>query len=538
MTLPNSADRGERPRIRALAPWLALLVGCASSSSPAPPDGSLDEPDPEPTAAALAGWRQQVIYFVLPDRFRDGDPANNNATQCFDPADPRRFHGGDLEGLRQHLDYVRDVGATAVWITPPNRQAGPGGGCGYHGYWIDYTDPADDAIQPELGTSLSLERLASDLHASGMRLVLDMVVNHAGQTASLRQQHPDWFHDPATCTALGSPTIFCQIFDLPDLAQERAEVADYLSALEARAVTRYGADGIRMDTVKHVPAAYFRDSFFPAVRAAKPGVFVVGEIFETASLQTYLPYLDAGFDSAFHFPLYAAITDAIGRNGSVDGIAKAVADGIARVGAARALDLVLFINNHDVPRFANAPGLVPEDEIRRRLLLALDLIFTLPGIPQLYYGDELGMYGSADPDNRRDLPAWAGDAAARAEPHPGSAVPGSAAVYERVQKLAWLRRTVPALADGRYHELLRQGGGGNPNVLAFARSHGEGVRIVVIGNGARSSGTVRIPVPTLADGTVLVDELGDGAPASVEVSGGALSLEMPARSAAIYRIGP
>jgi len=523
-------------RIHALAPLLACLAGCGSST-PAPPD-PIDEPDPDLTAAARAGWRQQVIYLLLTDRFRDGDPNNNNATGCYDPANPRAFHGGDLEGVRQHLDYVRDVGATAIWITPPNRQAGNTGSCGYHGYWIDYTDPADDALQPELGTPEALDRLASDLHGAGMRLVLDMVVNHSGQTARLLQQHADWFHAPATCSTLGPPQVFCQIFDLPDLAQERTAVAAYLSALQARAAARYAVDAIRMDTVKHVLSTYFRDSFFPAVRAARPGAFVVGEVFEQGSLAAAVPYLDAGFDSVFHFPLYAALVEAVARDGSVDRIAEAIADGIARVGAARALDLVLFVDNHDVPRFASLfGGSVPQDEIRRRLLLALDLIFTLPGIPQLYYGDELGMLGAADPDNRRDLPAWAGDPAERAQPHPGSAIAGSAEIYARVQQLSSLRRSTPALADGGYRELLRQRFATSPNVLAFARGHGADQRIVVIAS-ARSSSAVRFPVHDLAEGTVLVDELGDGAPERVEIVGSRLSVELPARSAAIYRVAP
>jgi glycosidase len=177
---------------------------------------------------------------------------------------------------------------------------------------------------------------------------------------------------------------------------------------------------------------------------------------------------------------------------------------------------------------------VSEDEIRRRLLLALDLIFTLPGIPQLYYGDELGMYGGGDPDNRRDLPAWAEDAAARAQPHPGVAVAGSDVVFARVQKLAALRTSVAAFADGEYHELWRQNGASHPNVYAFSRGTGAGMRIVVIANGATHS-VVQLPVH-LADGVRLVDELGDGAPAQVTVSGGALALDLPARSAAIYRL--
>lgn len=200
-----------------------------------------------------------------------------------------------------------------------------------------------------------------------------------------------------------------------------------------------------------------------------------------------------------------------------------------------------MIDNHDVPRFANEPGWgVPEDEIRRRHVLALDLLFTLPGIPQLYFGDELGLYGGGDPDNRRDMPAWATSAAGRAGPHPGEAVAGAAQVFERVAKLARLRSTTPALADGAYRELWRQNGANNPNVYAFARGAGEGARVVVVSNGAARSGTVRIPIPAeiVPEGVVLEDVLGDGAPASIAIADGKLAIDMPARAAAIYRRRP
>ena len=103
-----------------------------------------------------------------------------------------------------------------------------------------------------------------------------------------------------------------------------------------------------------------------------------------------------------------------------------------------------------------------------------------------------------------------------------------------MQKLSALRRNVAAFADGEYHELWRQNGG--PNVFAFSRGSGAGIRVVVVGNTAGRTGTVRIPVHGIADGTTLVDELGDGAPAQVTITGGKLGLDLPARSAAIYRI--
>jgi alpha-amylase len=527
--------RAHGRRMRKL--FLLALAACTHASSPsiAEPDAhaALDAASDAAPPPAATSWRAQVLYLVIPDRFRDGDPSNNAATGCFDPSQPKRFHGGDLAGLRQHLGYLQTLGVTAVWITPPNKQAGPPGtACGYHGYWIDYVDPADDAIEPELGSAADLAGLADDMHARGMKLVLDMVVNHAGDTSRIPAQQPDWFHDPATCAQLGPADVWCPLDHHPDFAQEKPEVAAYLSALEARAVTRYRLDGIRMDTAKHVLPSYFHDSFFPAVRAANPTLWSVAEIFDESGTVPIAPYLDAGFASAFHYPLYGALVDAIGKSGSVDRVASAVAEGFATLGD-RAMDLTLFIDNHDNVRFANVPGVgVPEDEIRRRELLALDLIFTLPGVPQLYYGDELGMYGAGDPDNRHDLPAWAEDDAARAQPHPGAAVAGSDVVFARVQKLAYLRTTVPALADGAYRELWRQNGAANPNVYAFSRGTGPGERIVVIANGAARS-RVTIPVH-LPDGTVLVDDLGDGAPAQVTVSGGAIALDLPPRSAAIY----
>ncbi|HEY1547362.1 MAG TPA: alpha-amylase family glycosyl hydrolase [Kofleriaceae bacterium] len=485
--------------------WLVVfLIAC---QSPAPPD-----------------WHAQVLYLALTDRFRDGDRSNDNATGCFDRAKPRSFHGGDFAGLRANLDYIQQLGATALWITPPNLQAGPKGECGYHGYWIDYTDPPDGALQPELGPTNQLVGLIDDLHARHMRFVLDMVVNHAGDTARIVAQRPSWFHDPKTCT---DPVITCPLATHPDFAQEQPVVAAYLSDAARRMVTRLPIDAIRMDTAKHVPASYFGESFFPAVRAVRPNVWSIAEIFDGSSARVFAPYLDVGFDSAFHYPLHGALVEAIAKGGSIARVAQVVADSIAALGWARENSLVTFVDNHDVPRFASqaGPG-VPDDELRRRLLAGYALLFTLPGIPQLYYGDELGMLGGADPDNRRDLPAWAMDPAQRAKPHPGEAI-ASDVIFARVTKLAHLRTSVPALATGAYRELARD------PIYVFERGADRARRVIAVDGGAGVPRDIAIDLP---DGTMLVDELGE-APA-VTIANGRISLALAPRQAAIYRIAP
>jgi alpha-amylase len=256
-------------------------------------------------------------------------------------------------------------------------------------------------------------------------------------------------------------------------------------------------------------------------------------------------YLDAGFTSLFNFPRYYALHDGFALAGSVDIVARAVADDLATYGLEKTLDLVTFVDNHDVPRFVNGPGAgVSEAEIGRRYRLALATLFTAPGIPQLYAGDELGMYGGADPDNRRDMPAWAWDGATRAGVHPGQALPDAQATFAYVQRLIALRRELSALATGSYAELWRQNGAANPNVWAFFRGAGSSRALVVMNAGATAT-ELHLPIAAshmlsepdklaLGDGTRLTDRLAAGAPPSATVAAGMLTLALPAGAVAIY----
>jgi alpha-amylase len=530
--------------LRSIALGVLVFAPACTDAGTVPPRSPAGG-SPSPLPSSTDTWLAQVIYLVMPDRFQNGDPANDNAgtPNCFDPSDPSKWHGGDIAGLRQRIPYLHDLGVTAVWITPQYKQVPDR--CGYHGYWADFTSPDDGAVEPKMGTPAELSGLANDLHAAGIRLVLDMVVNHSGIGARVVTEQPTWFHDPATCEGLGAKAVYCPIGGkpLPDFAQENPAVASYLSAMSAGWVTRFGIDGIRMDTVKHVLPAYWASSWFPAIRAARPGLFVVGEDFDQSSPAGLDAYLKVGFDSLFDYPRYPAIVSTFAKGGSVDALANAVAQAIATYGFARAIQMVSFVDNHDNPRLTSQfPAGTTDADVTARFRLALGAIFTLPGIPQVMWGDEVAMLGGKDPDNRRDMPAWAWSAETRAGSHAGMAAGDGEAGYTFLRSLIAIRRAHPALQRGSYAEEWRQSGG-TANVLAFHRGAANDHVIAVINVGGAAS--VSLPIATsetltasdkgaLTDGTVLKDALGEGAPPTVTVTGGVLPIALPPETMGIY----
>jgi glycosidase len=493
-------------------------------------------------------YRRQVIYLVMTDRFENGRPENDGAgvPNCVDPNDLRRAHGGDLEGLRKRIPYLKELGVTAVWTTPVYKQAtgNPARPCPYHGYWIDFADPDEGDVEPRLGGEADFRALLGGLREAGIEFVLDMVVNHSADNARILRQRPGWFHDEATCRTLGDPEETCPFRSgIPDFAQEIPEVATYLTDISRGWIERFPVGSIRMDTVKHVPAAYFRDSFLPAVRAARPGLFIFGEAF-TEDERVLSRYLDAGFDGMLGFPVYGALTRVFGRQQSVDDAANTMSKMVRTFGQDRLLDMVNFVDNHDVPRFVNVPGFgTPPAEILRRYRLALTALFALPGIPQIYYANELAMYGGADPDNRRRMPAWAWDDATRDRVEPSFGAGNAKETFDFVKRLIAVRKSERALTDGGYAELWRQNGAGRPNVWAFGRAAGDEVAIAVLNADTREQ-EVRLgfgPLPdaakrALADGTVVRDVVRSGAPAELTVTSGTLRVRLPAQTPAIYVI--
>ncbi|MEM9072803.1 MAG: alpha-amylase family glycosyl hydrolase, partial [Myxococcota bacterium] len=307
--------------------------------------------------------------------------------------------------------------------------------------------------------------------------------------------------------------------------------ADYITAHSVCWLERFEIDAVRMDTVKHVPLSYFRDEWIPAARAVRP-LYLLGEVFNSNPYDSQRQYLDAGFDGLFDFRLRDALVFGLGHGGSLDDAAQRVAEAWSALGPRRARLRSLFLENHDVPRFASEIRAEGNAAVMR-YHLALAVMITTPGIPQLYAGTELGMAGHW-PDNRRDFPGW-GFVPEERTPHEGYlGNPGE--TFNLTRDLLHLRRARAALHLGDYVELWRPGGSGVP-LYAFTREAG-GERVIV----TLSTGPVRQRVPLednphlderFPDGA-LADLLGHTAGARAEIVDGALELDLPAGTIAVW----
>jgi alpha-amylase len=314
---------------------------------------------------------------------------------------------------------------------------------------------------------------------------------------------------------------------------------------------------------KHVPIQYFHDQWIPAVRAERPTLFLLAEVMNGSgpysSVASLRSFLDAGFDSAFNFWLRDAMVTTVGQGNNLDALASVVSETWKQLGEDRSLNVCNILDNHDMARFANVPGLgVGEDEIQRRSHLALALLFTLPGIPQLYYGDEIGMYGQPGPSGdlqRRPMPEWAWTAEGRRKPRsnrdsqePHLCLPYPDTTFRFCHDLIALRDANSALYDGYYAELWRPNGG--QNVYAFLRAAPDNRIIVVVNESNEPIGPLAIPIrgnaaihspdkDAFRDGSLLECLLGQNSPPStISVSEGGFSVSLPPRSFGVFRHRP
>jgi glycosidase len=516
---PAGGRRGTLPGVFLLLalPALLQLLGCAASRPPAPAAAVAAPAAPAHRVAPQSSWEEAILYFVIVDRFANGDRANDVAV---DPAQKGYFHGGDLAGLRGRLDDLAELGVTALWLTPlvqniPGFVAGAGfRDYGYHGYWADDFTRLDRRF----GSEQELAALVRDAHDRGIKVLLDVVYNHVGYDSSYTRNPATrpWLRSsqPGGC---GQDDLTLCLAGLPDLRTELPEVREHLLAAHLGLARRVGLDGFRLDTVKHVEHDFWQEHRRRADSLLGEGFFLLGEVWggDGRVLDAYFANdeLDAGFDFGFQG---SAIAFVEGRGRSVafgrylEKRQQETRDGYL---------LAHYLGSHDTPTALFQLG---GDLAKFRQLAFLQL--TTWGIPTLFYGDEVGRLGGAWPENRSDMP-WG-----ELDLPPGKGQQRDEGLRDFYRRLIAIRRAHPALWRGS-HATLASG----PDWLAFTRRDerqgAAGETLVVVVHRGPEPAMAELGLPAgLAQAPALLDELsGELFP----VSEGKTTVAMPARSGRI-----
>ncbi|MFA6955973.1 MAG: alpha-amylase family glycosyl hydrolase [Thermoanaerobaculia bacterium] len=383
-------------RIGIVIPLVSLLLSACATAPPVAPIAAAPSVVAKPAPPPLPDWRDAVIYFVVLDRFADGDDANNVKVNV---AAKGAFHGGDLEGLIGRLDDLHDLGVTAIWVTPVVKNIDgfvTGAGFpdwGYHGYWADDFNTLD----PRIGTEAELKTLVDESHARGMRVLLDVVYNHAGYNSK-------YLKDPATKSWLrnnevgdcGQDDITSCLAGLPDFKTELPEVRDYLLKAHIGLAKRVGLDGFRLDTVKHVTHDFWQEHRRRTRAELGNDFFLVGEVWggDAGVLDPWFSgdEMDAGFDFGFQGSDLAWVQ---GRGRTI-AFAKYLK---SREKVRAGYHLSHYLSSHDTP---GALYQLEGDKDLFRLAAIVQL--TTSGIPTIYYGEEVARAGGDWPANRSDMP--------------------------------------------------------------------------------------------------------------------------------------
>ncbi len=580
--------------------------------------------------AAKASFRartpdQEVIYFVLPDRFDNGDPGNDRGgltgdrlVTGYDPTHKGFYHGGDLKGLTRKLDYIQGMGITAIWFAPVFKNKpvqGPKGdeSAGYHGYWItDFT-----TIDPHFGTEAEFKAFVDAAHARGIKVYMDIIVNHTADVIQYREagvysyrskadfpfsrrggvagapinpgfmgdhrtgpanwakltdpsfaytpfvptgeervKVPAWLNDPTyyhnrgNSNWVGESALYGDFVGLDDLATEHPRVVSGMIAIYSSWIDRFGIDGFRIDTAKHVNAEFWQ-AFIPAMQArAKargiPNFHIFAEVAtgdpDPALLArwSHIANLTAPIDMAFA----AAAQRAVSGKAGTDVLARMFEDDpIYKGGEKAALRLPTFLGNHDFGRFsmfvkqAN-PG-ISQDELLARTMLGHAMMLTLRGVPTIYSGDEQGFVSDGNDQLAREDMFASKVAAYNDNDLIGTDATTAQAnfdvrhpLYRLIAELSAVRRSTPALTGGL--QKIRAFSD-KPGLLAISRFDPKtGREVVLVFNTSAGPITNRIAVdPRSLSFSTLAGQCSPNAAAP-----GSLSITLPAFGFAVCAAKP
>lgn len=426
---------------------------------------------------------KDLIYLIMPDRFSNGDPSNDQFANMHDNGSDRkdvlRRHGGDLKGIQNHISYMKELGVTALWMTPviennmPLNKEAAGMMSGYHGYW--FTDHYK--VDPRFGGNNSYKELSDALHANGMKLIQDAVYNHIGSHHWMALDPPsaDWVNrwdnytgsnhrDEALFGRYASEKDKKQMLDgwfvphLPDVNQRNPFVANFLIQHAIWSTEEFGVDGWRVDTYKYCDEP-FLNRINDALLREYPKLTIFGEAWTntvTGSAYFTRNNMDVTFrhnaEGVTDFPLNSAIMAALNQPfGWTEGVNKLYMTLAQDILYQEPKNNCIFLDNHDMDRFLSV---VNEDMNRYRQGIAL--LLTLRGIPQLYYGTEILMKNFKNPSDamvRLDFPGgFQGDTENKFTAQGRTTAEQQA--FEYVKTIAQYRKNSSALTTGKTMQFL------------------------------------------------------------------------------------
>ena len=507
-----SGTKTRKNRLRALASVAALAIAASAMAStsasayvaPGSP-GNLAEGD--------------VIYQVLVDRFSNGDTSNDNFGYGeYDPNNLGMYHGGDWKGLTNHLQYVKDLGVTAIWISPVSQQqplSRDGTEASYHGYFThDFATPNE-----HFGSKTDLQNLVNTAHSMGLKMILDVVPNHTADylagtstTYSPTTYAPaaplndsSLFHHNGDCAFDGSMNQSqletCDLGGLDDLDQSNATVDSYLKNTYKDWVQGVGFDGVRVDAARSIPQTWL-NSFQQAIGVPSFGEVFDGNVDYVSSYQNY----EWG---VLDFPYFFTARDAIAGDGDLNNLSNLFAQDYKYVNANR---LETFLDNHDRARFLARAG-----DNYQRLREGLTFLMTSRGVPVIYYGTEQADNGNmnanevpiANKDNRKDLSSFS----------------ETGSIYVHIKRLNEIKKAYPSLQVGTQREMWK-----DTNVYAFSRRvDSTGAETISAISDSWDAQTRTIPLraeSTIAVGTVLTNLMNPNESVTVQ-SGGVTGKQIP-----------
>jgi glycosidase len=537
--------------------------------------------------------QDEVFYFVMPDRFYNGDTENDQGSKTdeisaggFDKADHGMYHGGDIQGLEAKLHYIKNMGVSAIWLTPIMRnQAVQGDSSGYHGYWIlDFTE-----IDPHLGTNDDLKNFIAAAHKENIKVFFDIITNHTADVIKYVECHgedglqylmagtdgcvykslaqvaagdtyqaiiptgqeniktPAWlndkkyYHNQGDTTYEGENSIYGDFSGLDDIDTNSPEVVKGMTEIFKNVISEFKPDGFRIDTVKHVNMEFWAE-FSPAlVNHAKeigiPEFFMFGEVYSGNSKELSSFTTEGKMQSVLDFSMQFALQDTLIKQQGTHKLAELFErDHYYNDSDSNANQLLNFTGNHDMGRFA---GMLKQSKLNytgaemvQRTLLAHAMVYFMRGVPIVYYGDEQGFVGDGgDKGSRQDMmPSMVksyndDDLLANTKTTAADNFDQNHLFYQTFAEYADVLYQYPALRFGEQQILYSQD---TPGIFAISRTVKDGAQMVVVFNTAKTAQSVELDI-TLSNSQKLY-------PASKADDLVTETLSVPALSFAIYQI--